>query len=194
MISKFQRLFLLTILFLNGATLFSQNFQVTNKQLFNDLDTAHNIISKKIVFKKYSNGNPKEIGIQFKMLLENKKTFKGYVGFHIIYYKNGCIKDSIFWDKNSNLSGISRGYYSNGQLKYIGIGRNISIADGMHYSKYRTGLCDTYEIDYYINGNKKLEFGANFNKSRIWIGGGAICTISYNIDGTIKSSHFENPN
>jgi antitoxin component YwqK of YwqJK toxin-antitoxin module len=183
----FLKLLLLTMTFLNSATLFSQDFQLINKQMFNDLDAVQNICSKKIVVKNYLNGNPKEIGIYVKKLVKDKK-INGYVGFHVKYYVNGAIKDSIFWDKHSNLNGIAKGYFRNGQIKYIGIGKDISIADGMHYSKNRTGLSDSFEIYYYKNGNKKLEFGSNFQKASNWSGDGAICTISYNKDGTIKSS------
>ena len=183
------RLFGLFLLITISETVYSQDFHAINEQLYKQLDTIQNIRSKRIINKHYQNGNVKEIGVFVKRLVENRK-IRGYVGFHLNYYKNGLIKDSLYFDIHTNLSGIGKGYFEDGKLRYIAIGRDISIEDGMRYSKFRTGLCDSYNIYYYKNGNLGSEFGVNFRKNNNWIMDHAICSISYNKDGTIKSSTF----
>ena len=183
------RLFGLFLLITISETVYSQDFQAINEQLYKQLDTIQNIHSKKIINKHYHNGSVKEIGVYVTKLVENRN-IHGYVGFHLNYYKNGNIKDSLYFDIHSNLSGIGKVYFEDGKVRYIAIGRDISIEDGMRYSKFRTGLCDSYNIYYYKNGNLGSEFGVNFRKNNNWIMDHAICSISYNEDGTIKSSTF----
>jgi hypothetical protein len=185
------RLFGLLFLIIISETLYPQDLQAINEKLYKQLDTIKNIRSKKIINKHYHNGSVKEIGVYVIKLVENKK-IHDYVGFHMNYYKNGNIKDSFYFDIHSNLSGIGREYFEDGKVRYIAIGRDISVEDGMRYSKFRTGLCDSYNIYYYKNGNIGSEFGVNFRKNNNWIMDHAICTINYNIDGTIKSSTFYN--
>jgi hypothetical protein len=170
-----------------SGTLYSQDVQRINEQLFKQLDTIHDTHNKKIIKKHYKNGNVKEIGVYVTKLVENKK-IHGYVGFHLNYYKNGNIKDSLYFDIHANLSGIGKGYFDDGKLRYTALGRDISIEDGLSYSKFRTGLCDSYNMYYYKNGNLESEFGVNLRKNSNWVMDHAICSISYNIDGTIKSS------
>lgn len=176
-------LFLLIII---SETLYSQDVQGINEQLYKQLDTIQNVQSKKIISKQYQNGRAKEVGVFVTKLVENRK-IHGYVGFHLNYYKNGNIKDSVYFDIHSNLSGIGKGYFEDGKLRYIAIGRDISIEDGLRYSKFRTGLCDSYNMYYYKNGNLGSEFGVNLRKNSNRLGDIVICSISYNIDGTIKS-------
>jgi antitoxin component YwqK of YwqJK toxin-antitoxin module len=179
-------LFLLIII---SKPLYSQDFQAKNEQLYKQLDTIQNIRSKKLIIKHYHNGSVREIGVYVIKLVEKRK-IHDYVGFHLNYYKNGNIKDSLYFDIHSNLSGIGKEYFEDGKVRYIAIGRDVSIEDGMRYSKFRTGLCDSYSIYYYKNGNIGSEFGVNFRKNNNWIMDHAICSISYNEDGTIKSSTF----
>ena len=167
--------------------MYSQDFQAINEQLFKQLDTIQNIHDKKIINKHYRNGRAKEVGVYVKKLVENRK-ISGYVGFHLKYYKNGNIKDSLYFDTQTNLRGIGKGYYEDGKLRYISIGKDISIEEGLRFSNFRTGLCDSYSMFYYKNGNLGSEFGVNFRKNSNWLMDHAICSISYNEDGTIKSS------
>lgn len=181
------RLFGLYLLITISETLYSQDVQGINEQLYKQLDTIQNVQSKKIINKHYQNGRAKEVGVFVTKLVENRK-IHGYVGFHLNYYKNGNIKDSVYFDILSNLSGIGKGYFEDGKLRYIAIGRDISIEDGLRYSKFRTGLCDSYTMFYYKNGNLGSELGVNLRKNSNWLGDPVICSISYNEDGTIKSS------
>jgi hypothetical protein len=181
------RLFGLYLLITISETLYSQDVQGINEQLYKQLDTIQNVQSKKIINKHYQNGRAKEVGVYVKKLVENRK-IHGYVGFHLKYYKNGNIKDSLYFDIQTNLRGIGKGYYEDGKLRYIAISRDISIEDGLRYSKFRTGLCDSYTMFYYKNGNLGSEFGVNLRKNSNWLGDPVICSISYNKDGTIKSS------
>jgi antitoxin component YwqK of YwqJK toxin-antitoxin module len=181
------RLFGLYLLITISDTLYSQDVQGINEQLYKQLDTIQHDQSKKIINKHYQNGRAKEVGVFVTKLVENRKIY-GYVGFHLNYYKNGNIKDSVYFDIHSNLSGIGKGYFEDGKLRYIAIGRDISIEDGLRYSKFRTGLCDSYTMFYYRNGNLGSEFGVNLRKNSNWLGDPVICSISYNEDGTIKSS------
>ncbi len=181
------RLFGLFLLIPISVTLYSQDIQGINEQLYKQLDTIQNVQSKKIINKHYKNGRAKEVGVFVKNLVENRK-IHGYVGFHLKYYKNGNIKDSLYFDIHTNLRGLGKGYYEDGKLRYIAISRDISIEDGLRYSKFRTGLCDSYEMYYYKNGNLGSEFGVNLRKNSNWLGDIVICSISYNKDGTIKSS------
>lgn len=181
------RLFGLYLLITISETLYSQDVQGINEQLYKQLDTIQNVQSKKIINKHYQNGRAKEVGVFVTKLVENRK-IHGYVGFHLNYYKNGNIKDSLYFDIHTNLSGIGKGYFEDGKLRYIAIGRDISIEDGLRYSKFRTGLCDSYTMFYYKNGNLGSEFGVNLRKNSNWLGDPVICSISYNEDGTIKSS------
>jgi hypothetical protein len=181
------RLFGLYLLITISETLYSQDVQGINEQLYKQLDTIQNVQSKKIINKHYQNGRAKEVGVFVTKLVENRK-IHGYVGFHFNYYKNGNIKDSVYFDIYTNLSGIGKGYFEDGKLRYISIGRDISIEDGLRYSKFRTGLCDSYTMFYYKNGNLGSEFGVNLRKNSNWLGDLVICSISYNEDGTIKSS------
>ena len=181
------RLFGLYLLITISETLYSQDIQGINEQLYKQLDTIQNVQSKKIIYKHYQNGMLKEVGVFVTKLVENRK-IQGYVGFHLNYYKNGNIKDSVYFDIHSNLSGIGKGYFEDGKLRYIAIGRDISIEDGLRYSKFRTGLCDSYTMFYYKNGNLGSELGVNLRKNSNWLGDPVICSISYNEDGTIKSS------
>ena len=181
------RLFGLYLLITISDTLYSQDVQGINEQLYKQLDTIQHVQSKKIINKHYQNGMAKEVGVFVTKLVENRK-IHGYVGFHLNYYKNGNIKDSVYFDIHSNLSGIGKGYFEDGKLRYIAIGRDISIEDGLRYSKFRTGLCDSYTMFYYRNGNLGSEFGVNLRKNSNWLGDPVICSISYNEDGTIKSS------
>ena len=185
LLSLFGFFLLITI----SQSLFSQDVQGINEQLYKQLDTIQNVHSKKIINKRYHNGRAKEIGVYVKNLVENKK-IHGYVGYHLSYYKNGNIKDSLYYDIHANFIGIGKGYYEDGKLRYIAISRDISIEEGLRYSKFRTGLCDTYEMYYYKNGNLGSEYGVNFRKNSNWLGDSAICSISYNEDGTIKSSRI----
>jgi antitoxin component YwqK of YwqJK toxin-antitoxin module len=187
--SILSRLFGLFLLITISEVLHSQDFQVINEQLYKQLDTIQNIRSKKIINKHYHNGSIKEIGVYVTKSVENRN-IHGYVGFHLNYFKNGNIKDSFYFDVHSNLSGIGKEYFEDGKVRYIAIGRDISIEEGLRYSKFRTGLCDSYNIYYYKNGNLGSEFGVNFRKNSNWFGDPAICSISYNIDGTIKSSRI----
>ena len=180
------RLFGLFLLILIPKTLLSQDVQLINEQMFKQLDTVMNIHSKKIITKHYQNGRVKEIGVLIKKLVGRKKII-GFVGFHLHYYKNGNIKDSTFFDINTNLSGIGKGYYEDGKLRTLAIGRDVSIEDGLRYSKFRTGLCDSYNLYYYPNGILGSEFGVNLRKNSNHLGDIVICAISYNKDGTIKS-------
>ena len=181
------RLFGLLLFIIIAETLYPQDVQRINEQIFKQLDTIQDIHSKKIINKHYQNGRAKEIGIFVIKLVGNRK-IHGYVGFHLNYYKNGNIRDSVYFDIHTNLSGIGKGYYEDGKLRYLGIGRDISIENGLRYSKFRTGLCDSYEMYYYPNGNLASEFGVNLRKNSNWIGDMVICSISYNKDGTIKNS------
>lgn len=181
------RLFGLYLLITISETLYSQDVQGINEQLYKQLDTIQNVQSKKIINKHYQNGRAKEVGVFVTKLVENRK-IHGYVGFHLYYFKNGNIKDSVYFDIHSNLSGIGKGYFEDGKLRYIAIGRDISIENGLRYSKFRTGLCDSYTMFYYKNGNLGSEFGVNLRKNSNWLGDPVICSISYNEDGTIKSS------
>jgi len=175
-----------------SESLYSQNVQEINGQLYNQLDTIQNFHSKKIINKHYQNGKVKEVGVYVENLVKNKR-IHGYVGFHLKYYKNGNIKDSLCFDIHTNLRGIGKGYYEDGKLRYIAIARDISIEDGLRYSKFRTGLCDSYEMYYSKNGNLGSEFGVNLRKDSNLHGDMVICSISYNKDGTIKSSKiFDN--
>jgi hypothetical protein len=183
------RFFALFLLFSISEALYSQDIQRINEQIFKQLDTIKNIASKKIISRHFSNGRVKEVGLYIK-ISENSKKKHGYVGFHLNYYKNGKIKDSVYFDTHTNLSGIGKGYYEDGKLRYLCIGRDVSIEDGLHYSKFRTGLCDSYSMFYFKSGILGSEFGVNFRKNNNFIMDHAICTISYNEDGTIKSSEI----
>jgi len=187
MISSPSRLFGFLVLLILSETLHSQDVQRINKQIYKQLDTVQYIQSKKQINLHYKNGHIKEIGVYVIRLVENKK-IHGYVGYHLKYYKNGNTKDSVYFDIYSNLSGIGKGYFEDGKLRYIAIGRDVSIEEGSRYSKFRTGLCDNYEMYYYKNGNLGSEFGVNLRKNSNWFGDLVICSISYNKDGTIKTS------
>jgi hypothetical protein len=183
--STLSRFFGLLLLFSVSEALYSQDIQRMNDHIIKQLDTIRSIKSKKIINRHFSNGRVKEVGVYIKNS-EGSIKVNGYVGFHLNYYKNGKIKDSVYFDTHTNLSGIGKGYFEDGKIRYICIGRDISVEDGLHYTKYRTGLCDSYSMFYYKNGILGSEFGVNFRKnSRIM--DHAICTISYNVDGTIKS-------
>jgi hypothetical protein len=180
------RLLGLFLLFLIPKTSLSQDLKLINEQMFKQLDTVKNIHSKKIINRHYPNGSVKEIGVSIIKMVGRKKIF-GLVGYHLHYYENGNIKDSSFFDINTNFSGIGKGYYEDGTLKFLAIGRDVSIEDGLRYSKFRTGLCDSYNLYYYPNGILGSEFGVNLKKDSNHLGDIVICAISYNKDGTIKS-------
>lgn len=167
-------------------TLYAQNFQRINIQMFEQLDTVKNIHRKKLIDKHFANGKTKEVGVYVEKSVGRKKIY-GYVGFHLKFYKNGNVKDSVFFDLRNALSGLGKGYFEDGKLRYICIGKDVSIEEGLHYSKHRTGLCDSYTMYYYKNGTLGSEFGINFRKSSNLIMDHAICDISYNEDGTIRS-------
>jgi hypothetical protein len=191
--TTFKKIYICLTLLVISLTINSQNFKLVNQDLYGELDTVPNIIHKRLIYKKYFNGNIKEIGIQVKRIKEDR-TYHDYVGFHLRYFRNGSLKDSSYFDIYSNSQGIAKGYYKEGNLKWIGLSRDISIADGMNYSKNRTGLSDIYEIHYYKNGNIELEYGANMVNKNFLVGGYmAICSISYKKDGSIKRSVIIDP-
>ena len=79
------RLFGLFLLITISKTLYSQDVQGINEQLYKQLDTIQNVQSKKIINKHYQNGRAKEVGVYVKNLVENRK-IHGYVGFHLKYF------------------------------------------------------------------------------------------------------------
>jgi hypothetical protein len=109
------RLFGLFLLIGSSEALYTQYVQHINEQLYRQLDTIQIIHSKKTINKVSQNGRVKEVGVLVKKLVENRK-ISGYVGFHLNYYKNGNIKDSLYFDLYTNLRGIGKGYYEDGKL------------------------------------------------------------------------------
>jgi len=184
---------LVILLILISLKLFSQDIQLINNEIFKNIDTIKNIVNKRIVYKKYSNGQTKEIGIYVTKKINNSKV-KNYVGYHLRFFNNGMVKDSCHFGYDFKLKGIGKGYSKKGKLDWIGISRDISIEEGFKYSRNRKGICDCYEIHYYENGNIESEFGMNLRNNSNTFADGAVCSISYNKNGTIKSSVFYDNN
>ncbi len=192
-----QMKFLICFLILSAAPiyLYSQNQAETDTSVM-----LYPTITKEFFQKKtYRNKNTKTEGKISQRQFSSDYDLQFMVGMWKSYYRNGQLKDSIYYDINSQIVGTTKSFYKNGFL------RRITDFDTLAHFKYKNNVVlsqvivkhDGYYKKVYSKHKKDLLLNEglimNYRKTGQWKyynDSGKLTKEVFYEDGHVKTKHI----